>query len=336
MRNIKKYNDFITENKLTTYNKSNMILLSGVDLSKGDESMILQIVEKLYNDLSNKDKSKVDSYLKRKKSQLTDVINESFWDKLSSRVDKAEEVSNVLPEESEGILKKLIKKAGQAMNFIGKLIESAKNWITNVITDVKNKVTEKLKGDSKFSEAVKKVASEDENGFVKDLKTSGTVFSFYKKDLLGSMLNSIKKSLGSFFTKEQEPIPENFEYITNEGKNVLSTFIHGIEKIPPFSWLHKVATLGEKGAGKIIEGLSYITNNLGGPKFALPVIAILLGVAFEYKIKGAVKHGILSVLGDAFTGGLLSVISWIATFIAAIIMMDEIVGKNILGASTHH
>ena len=337
MRNLKRYNEFVKENKteIDAYTKSQMVLLADVDMSKDDESMMLQIVEKLYTDLSNKDKQKINLFLEKREAQLSDVLNESFWDKLVGRIDKAAEVSEVLPEESEGLLKKLIKKAGQAMNFIGKLLKSAKDWIANVITEVKDKITGKLKGDSKFAEAVKKVASEDENGFVKDLKTSGTVYGFYKKDLLGNMLNSIKKSLGSFFTKEQEPIPESFEYQTNEGKNVLSTFIHGIEKIPPFSWLHKVASLGEKGVNKIIEGLSFITNKLGGPKFVLPTIAVLLGVAFEYKIKGSVKHGILHVLGDAFTGGLLSVISWIATFIAAIIVIDQIVGKNILGADTH-
>lgn len=336
MRNIKKYNEFVKENKLITYSKSNMILLSDLDLSKDDESMMVQIIEKLYSDLSVSDKKKIDIFLEISESKLTDIVNESFWDKFSSRIDKASEVSEVLPKESEGILKKLVRKAGQAMNFIGKLLSSAKEWISNVMKEVKDKITGKLKSDSKFAEAVKKVSSEDENGFVKDLKTSGTVYTFYKKDLLGSFLTSIKNSLGGFFTKEQEPIPESFEYETNEGKNVLSTFIHGVEKIPPFSWLHKVATLGEKGANKIIEGLSWITDKLGGPKFILPTIAILLGVAFEYKIKGTVKHGILHVLGDAFTGGLLSVISWIATFVAAIIVIDQIAGKNVLGANAHH
>lgn len=333
MRNLKRYNEFVNENKINAYAKSNMVLLADVYLSKDDESMMLQIVEKLYNELSNKDKKKIDIYLEKREAKLSDVINENFWDKLTGRIDKAAEVSNVLPEESEGLLKKLVKRAGQAMNFVGNLLKSAKEWITNIITEVKDKVMGKLKGDSKFVKAVKKVASEDENGFVKDLKTANGVYKFYKEDLLGSMIDSMKKSLGSFFTKEQEPIPESFDFESiDEGKNVLSTFIHGIEKIPPFSWLHKVASLGEKGANKIIEGLSLLTNKLGGPKFALPVIAVLLGVAFEYKIKGTAKHGILHVLGDAFTGGLLSVISWIATFIAAVIIIDQIAGGKVIGA----
>lgn len=336
MRNLKGYNEFIKENKeINAYHKSQMLLLSNVDMSKDDATMMSQIVEKLYKDLSSKEKEKIDLFLEKREAQLNDIINESFWNKLVGRIDKASEVSEVLPDESENLLKKLVKKAGQAMNFIGKLLKQAKDWIIKVITEVKEKITGKLKGDSNFIDAVKKISREDENGFVKDLKTSRTVYKFYKKDLIGSMLDSIKKSLGSFFTKEQEPIPENFEYKTNEGKNVLSTFIHGIEKIPPFSWLHKVATLGEKGVNNIIEGLSFITNKLGGPKFVLPTIAVLLGVAFEYKIKGTVKHGILNVLGGAFTGGLLSVISWIATFIAAIIVIDQIAGKNILGAEAH-
>jgi len=335
MSNIKKYDEFITENSLSTYSKSKMILLADVDLSNSDEIIMSQLLEKLYTNLSLTNRRRVDIFLEKNKSKLTDIINESFWDRFSSRIDKASEVSNILPDESEGILKKLIRKARQAMDFIGKILNSIREWISNIMKDVKDKITSKLKSDSKFSEAVKKAVSKDENGFIKDLETSNTVYKFYQKDLLGSFLKSIKTSLGNFFTKDQEPIPESFEYQTNEGKNVLSTFIHGIERIPPFSWLHKVASLGEKGANKITEGLSWITDKLGGPKFSLPTLAILLGIAFEYKIKGAVKHGILHILGNAFTGGLLSVISWMATFVAAIIVIDEIAGKNILG-TTHH
>jgi len=333
--NIKKYNEFIKENKVNAYAKANMLLLSDIDMSKDDKSMMIQIMEKLYSNLSPKNKKEVNSFLEKSEVKLSDIINENFWDKLTGRVDKAAEVSDVLPDESEGILKKLLKKAGQAMNFIGKLLKAVKEWLSNIITDVKEKVAGKLNGDSKFVSAVKKVANEDENAFVKDLKTSKTVYSFYKKDLLGNILGNMKKGLGNFFSNEQKPIPESFEYVTNEGKNVLSTFIHGIEKIPPFSWLHKVASLGEKGTGKIIEGLSFVTNKLGGPKFVLPTIAVLIGVAFEYKIKGTIKSGILSVLGDAFTGGFLSVISWIATFIAAVIAIDQVAGGKIIGAGDH-
>jgi len=309
MHKIRKYNEFIKESKLAEYGKTNMILLSGVDLSKGDENIMINVLEKLYANLSKVDKKKIDIFLEKRESKLSDIINESFWDKLTSRVDKAAEISDVLPDESESMLKKLMKKAGQAVNFIGKLLKSTKEWITNVIKEVMNKVSDSLRKNGKLHEAVKKAVHEDENNFVKDLKVSNSVYKFYKTELLGSLLTKMKDNLGNFLSKEQEPIPENFEY-TNEGKNVLSTWIHGIEKIPPFSWLEKVAHLGEKGANKIIEGLSFITNKLGGPKFVLPTIAVLLGIAFEYKIKGTIKHGILSVLGDAFTGGLMSVISW--------------------------
>lgn len=332
MYRIKKYNEFSNNcNKLSEYYKTNMTLLYNIDISKSNEIVMSKIVESLYKKLNINERNKVDIFLNNCNSELCDVINESFWDKLTKRIDKASEVSNVLPDESEGILKKLIRKAGQAVDFISKILQSIKDWIANMIKDVISKVTERIKGDGKFSESVKKVLKEEENEFIKDLKIAGSVYEFYKTDLLNTLVGSMKKSITNFLSNEQNPIPENFEYITNEGKNVLSTWVHGIEKIPPFSWLEKVATIGEKGANKVIEGLSLLTNKLGGPKFTLPTIAVLIGIVFEYNIKSTVKHGILSIFGDAFTGGLLHVISWIATFIAAVVMIDQISGVNILG-----
>jgi hypothetical protein len=336
MRNIKRYNEFVNESKIDSYAKSQMVILSDIDLSLEDKEMMSKIVEKLYNDLSTSDKQKVDAYLEKREAQLSDAINEAFWDRFKKRIDKATEVSDEMPEESEGILKKIVRKAGEAVNFVGKLLKSAKEWITEQFKAVKEKVMGKLKGNSDFAEKVKGVFSENENGFIKDLKTGAKVLDFYSGNVISSLLKKMKEALSSLFSKDYEEvaIPESFDFESiDEGKNVLSTLIHAIEKVAPFSWLHKLAQAGEKGANKIIEALSWVTNKLGGPKFALPVIAVLIGIAFEYNIKGSIKHGLLHVLGGAFTGGLLYFISYVATFVAAVIVIDSVVGGKVIGGA---
>lgn len=308
-----------------------MLLLSDMDLSLNNEGLKVQIVEKLYNDLPHFDKVTIDELFKAHNiTSITESVNEAFWDKLTKRVGKATEVSKVISDKAENILKGMLNKASKAVDFVNKLLNAFKDLINNVIIDVKDTVSKKLGKDGKFTNKVKEVFEKDKNAFTKDLKTAKEVYSFYKKDFSSNILKHFKNNLGKFFSKEHEPIPESYNYGLNEGKNVLSTFIHGVEKIPPFSWLHKVASIGEKGTGKIIEGISFITDKLGGPKFTLPTIAVLIGVAFEYKIKGSVKSGILSIFGDAFTGGFLSVISWIATFIAAVIVIDQVTGNKIM------
>lgn len=317
MKYINTYSKFKSKNWVDMQYK----YLSNINMDN-DEEMFENICINIYNQLSKNEQLIIDKHFPDVK------INENFWSKLTSRVDKASEVSNVLSDETESILKKVLRKAGEAFNFVKQIIENIKNFITSIITTVRDKVLNKAKGDKELTNKVKELVSVDKNAFVKDLKTSKEVYSFYKGDFLSSIMKSMKDNLSNFFSKEQEPIAEA---LINEKGNVISTMVHGIEKIPPFSWLHKVAHLGEKGADKIIEGLSFLTNKLGGPSFKLPVIATILGIVFEYNIKGAAKSGILSILGDAFTGGLISIISIIATFIAGIIIIDQISGEKILG-----
>jgi hypothetical protein len=117
------------------------------------------------------------------------------------------------------------------------------------------------------------------------------------------------------------------------GKNVISSLIHGIEKVPPFSWLGKVKEMAEKGVNNIVAALSYFTQQLGGPKFEIPVIASLLAIAFEYNVKGLAKHGLLEVIGLATLPAiaiLIKTIAYVATFIAVILVIDDVCGLNLL------
>ena len=116
-------------------------------------------------------------------------------------------------------------------------------------------------------------------------------------------------------------------------ENIVGDFIHKIEAIPPFSWLHKVKEMGEAGANAIIAVLSEVTAKLGGPKFVLPVIASLLGLALEYNIKGLAKSGLVDTAAYFTVPFLIPVIKfigWVATFIAVMIAINDIANMGML------
>jgi hypothetical protein len=99
--------------------------------------------------------------------------------------------------------------------------------------------------------------------------------------------------------------------------------------------------MGEKGANAIIKGISSITQKLGGPAFVLPALAVVVGLALEYNIKGLAKYGILDVAGmAAFPVITIAVkfVAYVATAIAAVILVDELLGLGILskGHSSGH
>jgi hypothetical protein len=101
---------------------------------------------------------------------------------------------------------------------------------------------------------------------------------------------------------------------------MLDKLVHGLNSIPPFSWIDKLQKIGEKGANFIIKQLAFITEKLGGPYFDLPIIAVLLGIAFEYNMKGLAKSGLLDVVGMfsvPFVAPVIKMVGFVATMIAA-------------------
>jgi hypothetical protein len=144
----------------------------------------------------------------------------------------------------------------------------------------------------------------------------------------------ITNGMTSFLTSEDESssVVEKLQII-NES-NMISKFVDGLSHIPPFSWLHQVQHMGEKGAQSVIKGLSFITQKAGGPEIVLPVISAILGIAFEYNVKGLIKGGLIDMIeayAIPFIGVIVKVIGYIATFIAVVDLIDEVTGSNSMG-----
>lgn len=145
-----------------------------------------------------------------------------------------------------------------------------------------------------------------------------------------SALFKVKKDKLSDIAEESLIIYNDLPHLN---ESLLGSFVHKLEAIPPFSWLAQVKDAGEKGAKFVIGVLSEVTAKLGGPKFVLPVIASLLGVAFEQYIKTLAKGQLTDVavyMTVPFMVPVLKFLGWVAMFIAAVIVIDDISNAGVI------
>ena len=307
------------------------MLLEGVELSNDDNELFKNIFESFL------DGAKIEESIKQEirdyvSSIEYDSVNESFWDKLKDRFPKAAEVSKVLSDKAESALGKIIKGVKDAVSFVKKIGEGLKNFFMSAIEKGKAYFTEQItKG--KLKDKIEELTETKKDGLIKDLKTSKDVINFYRKTFMGKLLGSAEKNMTDFLNKEQEPIAES---VLNEGKNVISTLVHGIESVPPFSWLQQVARVGEAGAAAIVKAISGVTKQLGGPAFELPVIVLLVGIVIEQLVKNSTGHWLIELAGSATPLGMaIKGLKTAAFFIALIVALDATIGEKLLGGHGH-
>jgi len=324
MKYIKTYEKHRSINE-KFYNE-NVLLLHDVKLTGSDEDLFRNIFEKFLSiykmDLETRDE--INNYIS------SEYLTEGFFDKLKKRFPKAAEVSKVLSDKAESALGNILKSVKDAVSFVKKIGQGIKEFFLKVVESGKKMFTEQIKN-GKLKDKIGELTKSKKEGFISDLKTSKEIINFYRKTFMGKLLGSTEKNLTDFMSKEQEPIAESI----NEGKNVIATLVHGIESIPPFSWLHKVAQAGEAGAASVIKAISTLTNKLGGPTFELPVIALLVGIVIEQMVKGTAGHWLIDLAGSATPLGMaIKGVKTIAFFVALIVALDGIIGETLLGG--HH
>jgi hypothetical protein len=299
---VKSYNQFILES-----NENNDDLFYSLveefwksDLLGLEEKMILE--KEVFNPIS---------YL----------IQENFYDKLKNRFNKAKQVATDLTKRSKDSLEKIVDAAKTAMDFINKVKEFLSEQIKLILTNTKDKIKNKLKINKKFLSETKSKLSSDRSAFLGELEMLKDVVNFYQTKLYVSLEKQIVNAMTKFLTSEDKevPISEKIQII-KEGNNMIDKLVHGLNSIPPFSWIDKLQKIGEKGANFIIEQLSFITEKLGGPSFILPITSVLIGIAFEYNVKGLIKNGLLdvvSMLSLPFVTPIIKMVGFIATMIAS-------------------
>jgi len=321
MKYIKKFYEYKQYEKLITINENDLFYT---------------FVDYYYNSelISNNDRNILESYTNYSLSEY--LINENFFDKLKDRYDKAATVVKNIPDNAKNALNSIIDAAKTSVEFVKNLVSQLNVYIKKMITVTSDNIRNKLKIDQNFIKQIKETNAKNKNGLLNDMKECKNVVSFYKDKLTGILSTKLTTAFTQVVTSEDLPVEEKINYMKESltmGKNVISSLIHGIEKVPPFSWLGKVKEMAEKGVNSVVAALSYFTQQLGGPKIEIPVIASLLAIAFEYNVKGLAKHGLLEIIGLATLPAiaiLIKTIAYIATFVAAILVIDDVCGLNIL------
>jgi hypothetical protein len=310
MKYIKNYNQFI-QRELFDINENNMFFdIFHNILEKQDESL----------------RSEIQNYI-----QSTELVQEGFFDKLKERFPNAAKVSNLLSDKAEELLSDIIQKAKDAVSFVKKIVSGIKEFFLKMIEKGKEMFNEQIK-QGKLKDKIEELANTKKDGLKKDLEELENIIFWFRNEFLRVLVSSTEKNMTQFVSNEQEPIAES---TINEGKNVISTLIHGLEKIPPFSILHEIAKAGEAGANKLISAISTLVSKLGGPSFQLPVIALLIGVVIEQIIKNTAGHWLIDLVGSATPLGMaITGLKMVALFIALVVALDGVLGEKILGG--HH
>jgi hypothetical protein len=330
MRYIKNYNDYNQKRLIENNFNSKIELFENIELNSTDEKLFIDLFNKL---LEN---SKVDESIKLEISKYisdNQILNEGFFDKLKERFPKAAEVSKKLSDKAESVLNNILQKAKDAISFVKKIGEGIKELFINVINTSKAYFEEQIKG-GKLKQKIEEVAKTKKEGLKSDIQEIKKVLNFYRKDFLTVVLSSTEKNMTDFLSKEQEPIVESM--ILEKG-NVIATLVHGVEKIPPFSWLHKLSQAGAAGASQFVKLLSDVTNQMGGPSFTLPVITLIVGVVLEQIVKTNAGGWLITLAGSTTPLGMaISGMKMVAAFIALLTVIDAVVGEKILGHGSSH
>jgi hypothetical protein len=330
MRYIKNYNDYNQKRLIDNNFNSKIELFENIDLNSTDEKLFIDLFNKLLTNY------KVDESIKLEISKYisdNQILNEGFFDKLKERFPKAAEVSKKLSDKAESVLNSILQKAKDAISFVKKIGEGIKELFISVINTSKEYFNEQIKG-GKLKQKIEEVAKTKKEGLKNDIQEIKKVLNFYRKDFLSVVLSSTEKNMADFLSKEQEPITESM--ILEKG-NVIATLVHGVEKIPPFSWLHKLSKAGAAGASQFVKLLSDATNQMGGPSFTLPVITLIVGVVLEQIVKINAGGWLITLAGATTPLGMaISGMKMVAAFIALLTVIDAVVGEKILGHGSSH
>jgi len=334
MKYIKKYEVYRLDNQRNKieekFNKQ-IEIFSNIELSSDDETLFKTIFNRVLSTSKCGEDIKEEIRIWIDETSLLNegFLNESFFDKLKERWEKAKEVSKKLSDKAEGLLGGILQKVKDAVSFIRKIGEGIKEMFNSVIEKSKNFFTEDIKG-GKLKSKIEELTKTKKEGLTSDVKKIKEVIKFYTDNFLSKLIGTTEKNLPDFLNKEQEPVVESFSI--NEGGNVIATLVHKIEQYPPFSWLHSVAKAGEAGASAIIKAISDLTQKLGGPAFQLPVIAILVGIVIEQIVKSSAGGWLVTLAGTTPLGMAINGIKIVASFVSLIVAIDAIVGQKILGS----
>lgn len=327
MKYIRKFESYKTNKLIQEEFNRKISILHDVELGGTDEELFKRVFNKVVESIKDESiKIEIKNYVSE-----SELLNEGFFDKLKERFPKASQVSKSLSDKAESILSSILQKVKDAVSFVKKIAEGIKDFFKLAIEKGKAFYIEQLKS-GQLKSKVDELIKTKKDGLLTDLKTIKSISEFYSLKFMNNMDNSMTKNFTEFLSKEQTPISES---ILNEGANVIATLVHGVESVPPFSWLEEVQKSAEKGAATVIAGVSSFTQKLGGPAFQLPVVAILIGILIEQIVKGQAGHWLLELAGPTPLGLAIKGIKITASIIAFITAIDSVIGGRLGVVNSH-
>lgn len=241
---------------------------------------------------------------------------------------KAQQAIQVAKEKGKQALtasqEMILKLGGNIMNVIKLMIGKLKEWITSMMTAAKGAYMNAVKGKSdEIKKHLDNAGEKTKVLIVKEAKQLKQVTSSLAAWIMGGFSAEVAK--GAAEVAKSDDVKESFELTILEalheavisgeldftdllesdghddghgdGLNIpyLTPIIHKLHHVPPFSGLHKVKELIEKGAKKGLEKLSVWATELAGAPgpFEFVALAALIGIIGEVQFKGVAKHAIL-------------------------------------------
>jgi len=243
------------------------------------------------------------------------------WDKLIGYFQKkyAKAADEIKKGMREGKLKEKLLKKGLA-DEVKNLKDTVKFWLTEFPKKLSGAIT------GIYSKEILKECLDYNGDLVLELsKFDPNAMPLFEAD--EEVKDEEKKD------KEGEPKEEKPEEGDETGPwAFLNKIKRKVEKVPPFSWLEKVAELAATGAEKVLDMFSEMTKKAGGPgTFEFAGLAMLIGLFVEYKVKhfgtDAVEEifkseGVLRFLPVA--RGVITAVEWVAIFLLVIKIAEEL------------
>lgn len=301
--------EFKTYKDFNNFNQK-MLILESVRYESNFNNIFFELLNKSNHDI--KIKNEVLSFIS---------LNESIFSNIKN---KMTDVKRKLSDKAYSLLTSLIQKSNDILSLVKSFTNSIRELFKNLILSSKEYFLKELKI-GELKDKIHNLETKNKEGLITDLKSISEVLEFYRKKFINNFSESIEKNL----SVELAEAPN--ESIKNS-KDILSNLIHGIEKIPPFSYLHSIAHNAESGINYLISGLSKLTKAMGGPEFQLPVISLLLALCIEYLVKSTTGHWLLEMVGPSPIGMVIKGIKITATCIALFSAIDAIFNAKLL----HH
>lgn len=291
-----------------------------------------------------------------------DTLNESILGMMRKAVGQLVDKGAKIKEEALDKLENIMKSASAFAKYLKDLLLKAWDKLIGYFQKKYAKAADEIKQGLKKGELREKLLKKGLTEEVKNLKDtckfwlaefpkkfSNAITGVYSTEILkeclefnGDLVLELSK-----FDPNNLPLFEADEEVTDDAEvkkektekgdekgpwAFLNKIKHKVEKVPPFSWLEKVAELAAVGAEKVLGLFSEMTKKAGGPGvFEFAGLAALIGLFIEYKVKhfglDAVEEifkseGILRFLPVA--RGVINTVEWIAIFLLVIKVAEEL------------